>query len=123
MNTTHKKVLILEDDDDAGLLVARMLESNGFKTEVVKKISSAKSKIAQEPDYDLLFFDYNLPDGNSFDLIRNLNEDYSSPIIVYSAYLTESDREEAKALGVLDCLKKPIDNQVIFATLKRHELI
>ena len=120
-----KKVLILEDEPDAGMLIAAILESHDFETYLVTTVKEATTALNERVStyFDLLFFDYNLPDGNSFEIIQNGTLTDGKPTIICSAYLSAADKLEFKEHGVLECLNKPINSDAIKDLLTRHGLI
>lgn len=121
---THKKVLILEDEPDAGLLLSGILRSYNYTPHLVTTIAEARLELQKPNDYyNLLFFDYNLPDGKSIELIKDSSLNSHVPTIICSAYLSSDNKVEMKKFGVLDCLNKPINNEEIRNVLTKHNLI
>ena len=66
-----KTILLLEDDDFLRDGLCEMLKSQSYDPFSVSDIASARKK-ALESDYDLMIFDVMLPDGNGFELCREL---------------------------------------------------
>jgi len=125
VKTKLKKVLILEDEPDAGLLIAAILEGFHYIPTIVTSLAEVRLKLSDDASesFDLLFFDYNLPDGTSFEIINNKPLIANTPVILCSAYLSESRLKEAANNGVLECLHKPISGEAIKNTLVKHDLL
>lgn len=122
MEDLTRKALVLEDDLDAIELISMVLKNLGYKTTLTKNLSEATEKLTQEADFDLLFFDYNLPDGNSFEILEKKELVHETPTILCSAYLSSEDIETAYQLGVTKCLKKPISFSAIVETVNTQIL-
>lgn len=118
-----KKVLILEDEPDAGLLLSSILQSHDYSHVLVTTVADAQRILAHDKKFDLLFLDYSLPDGNSLDLVRNKELVNEIPTILCSAYLSEDKRKTAKELGVLHCMSKPVNNEEIKNVLLDNQLV
>lgn len=127
MNTIKrgKKVLILEDEIDTGMLISGILSSYNFQTQLVTSIKEAKDTLNEKGKayYDLLFFDYSLPDGNSLEILENEDFNNEVPTIICSAYLSETIRQSFEEQGVVECIDKPISNEIIRSVLLRHNFI
>jgi|GEM_PF-2114353 DNA-binding NtrC family response regulator len=120
-----KRVLILEDEPDAGLLISVLMQSYNWVPTLVTTIAEGTQRLSEQDadSFDLLFFDYNLPDGTSFEILNNKDLVGDVPVILCSAYLSYERQKEAESLGVIDCLHKPINNEVIKNILDKHNLI
>lgn len=115
-----RKALVLEDDIDAIELISGILITLGFETILTTNLKEAKDQLQTENEFDLLFFDYNLPDGNSFELLMNKDLVNDTPTILCSAYLSSKDISQAYDLGVTKCLKKPISFVSVVDTVNNH---
>ena len=58
---TRPLLLIVDDDARAANLLARMLESDGFATEVTLDGAAALARLTRDPVPDALLTDYHLP--------------------------------------------------------------
>ncbi len=105
------KALVLDDEADARFIISNILNKNGYDIVQVDTIQSASNELAKN-SFDLLFLDYNLPDGNSYDL---LSDDLvkKSPTIICSAYLNSEQISKFMELGVKVCLHKPLNQNRI----------
>jgi DNA-binding response OmpR family regulator len=120
-----RNVLILEDEPDAGLLIAAILLGHNYTPTIVGTVKEAEAELRNQKEftYDLLFFDYNLPDGTSFEILENNTLVGDSPIILCSAYLSPERQKEAVNLGALDCLHKPINGEAVRNILEKYALL
>ncbi|MBD0328471.1 MAG: tetratricopeptide repeat protein, partial [Pyrinomonadaceae bacterium] len=102
-------VLHVEDRPEVADAVRLKLEDEGWSVETCTDGASALEKLESGERFDVLIFDYKLPDTNGIELIkhtRTLAHRQQTPIIMLSA----SDIElEARRAGASAVLKKPGD--------------
>ncbi|MGG7177599.1 response regulator transcription factor [Clostridium paraputrificum] len=118
-----KRVLIVEDDRTLNRGITFNLEADGFRVEGVYSIKGAREKINVN-NYDLIILDVNLPDGNGFDLCKEIRSSNSSvPIIFLTACDMEFDIVTGFKLGGDDYIVKPFSLSImrerVFAILRR----
>lgn len=101
------KVLLIEDEPDLANSIQSYLTGNNFVCEVVRNVKSALSKISTY-DYDCILLDLMLPDGNGFDILKELKrQNKTEGIIIISAKETLETKIEGLQLGADDYLTKP----------------
>ncbi|MEP5613865.1 MAG: response regulator [Cyclobacteriaceae bacterium] len=108
--------LIVDDEEDIGLMISMFLKKEGLKADFTSRITSAKEMI-EKKNYQLFFLDLNLPDGTGFDLIPTIKErEASAKIVIISAYDSVDETQKAMDLGANIFIKKPFTkNEVINA--------
>lgn len=114
LNTTPKKILIVEDDDNLADVYTTRLQAEGFDT---RRVPNGEDALATTIEYrpDLVLLDAMMPKVSGFDvldILRNTPETTNVKIIMLTALGQESDIERAKSLGVDDYLVK---SQVVIA--------
>ncbi len=100
-------------------MVKEKLERKGWKVVTCEDGTSALNTIRSRAHYDLLLFDYDLPQVNGLELVRRarrLSHRQRMPIILLSA--TDCEREAWRA-GVNAFLRKPQDVPKITNTITR----
>ncbi len=101
------KLLLVEDEKELAKSIQKYLNSNDFVCEWVENFSSAIDKIAIY-NYDCILLDLMLPDGDGFDLLKELKKlDKIDGVIIISAKETLESRIEGLSLGADDYLTKP----------------
>lgn len=105
-------ILLIEDDKDLqeGLCFAFKME--GYKIDATETRREGE-RLIYKNDYNLIIMDCNLPDGNGFEMCRNLREKTSIPILMLTARDTEMDEVCALQSGVDDYMKKPFSLAVL----------
>lgn len=101
------KILIIEDEQEIAHSIKNYFKTNGVQCETAKDCASALLKI-DTYDYDCILLDLMLPDGDGFDILRELkNKNKTEGIIIISAKETLDTRIEGFNLGADDFLTKP----------------
>ncbi|MFG4003408.1 response regulator transcription factor [Flavobacterium aquidurense] len=101
------KILIIEDELEIAQSIKNYFRTNGIQCETAENYNLALSKI-ESYDYDCILLDLMLPDGDGFDILRELKrKNKTDGVIVVSAKETLETRLEGFNLGADDYLTKP----------------
>ena len=116
----QKKVLLVEDVEDARAMMRLMIEKEGVS---VIEAAGAYEAIEKAEEYqpDLILMDIGLPllDGlSTATLIKKLKYLDQTPIVAVTAY--RDILEQAKKAGCCDVLYKPIEQLALNDLLKKH---
>lgn len=112
------RILIVEDESDAALFLARGLRQHSFAVDTAEDCRSAMEKAAVNP-YDLILLDVMLPDGDGFTLCKQLRSSgLQMPILMLTARGAVSDRVEGLNSGADDYLPKPFEFSELLARVK-----
>ena len=114
-NTTS--VLIVDDDRELAQMLTEYLTAEGFVTTVAHDGSTALNKLATNK-YELVILDVMLPSLNGFDVLRNLRQTLSVPVIMLTAHGTDVDRIVGLELGADDYLSKPFNPRELVARIR-----
>ncbi|MEP2026652.1 MAG: response regulator [Reichenbachiella sp.] len=112
------KALIVDDEDDIGMMVSRILIKEGLEAEHVNRIAAAKAKV-KDGDYQAYLLDLNLPDGTGFDLIPLIRaKSPNARVIVISAHdgAYEMQRVEEEKIDIF--IKKPFTKSQIIEAIQ-----
>ena len=111
------KILVIEDNEMIIKGLKYTLEQENFDFEFVKKASEIEEKIYNNK-YDLIILDISLPDGNGFDICKNIKSDFNDlPIIFLTALDDENDIVKGFNLGAEDYITKPFRNKVLISRI------
>jgi DNA-binding response OmpR family regulator len=98
------KILLVENHEDTLKYLARYLEIQGHEVSGARDMASA-IKALSSSKFDVLISDIGLPDGDGWQLIRQLEP---KPFgIAMSGFGTHSDRQKSLAAGYKHHLTKP----------------
>jgi two-component system, OmpR family, phosphate regulon response regulator OmpR len=117
MNVGAARVLVVEDDPDLAAMVAEYLGRAGFSVAVAASVAAARACLA-EAVFDILVLDVMLPDGDGFDLCREIRVDSTVPILMLTARGDATDRIVGLELGADDYLPKPFEPRELLARLR-----
>jgi len=101
------KILIIEDELQIAQSIKDYFKPNGVHCETAATYKEAVSKIGMY-DYDCILLDLMLPDGDGFDILKELKkENKTEGVIIISAKENLETRIEGFNLGADDYLTKP----------------
>jgi DNA-binding NtrC family response regulator len=107
---TKKNILIIDDDKIIRNSLCEFLSFEGFQTTGTKTLKSALARL-QKQSYCLVITDINLPDGDGFELLDVIRNNYPQTVaIVITAYGTIESAVKAIKRGAYDYLAKPIND-------------
>jgi DNA-binding response OmpR family regulator len=107
-DTKKQRILLIEDDVFMIDLLANEFVNAGFLITIAKTGKEGVEKF-EETKPDLIILDLLLPDQDGFDTLRQIRRKANgmeTKVIILSNIAEESNREEAKRLGVLDYMVK-----------------
>jgi CheY-like chemotaxis protein len=112
--TGPKRILLVEDLDDARELVQQFLSDLNADVVAVENgkeaIDAVTSAEREKRAFDVILMDMQTPVVNGFQATRILRQrGYRKPIIALTAHSLEGDREKCLEAGCSDYLSKPID--------------
>jgi two-component system, sensor histidine kinase and response regulator len=102
------KVLIIDDDAVDRLAVIRAFKGADFRTELSEAIDCASGLIlANTHQFDCIFIDYRLPDGNGIELLQKLREQgVRVPIVSLTGQNDDRVAVDLMKAGASDYLSK-----------------
>ena len=100
-------ILLVEDDVTLAMGIEYSLKNEGFNVKTVGKIKDAKEKISNS-HIDIILLDVNLPDGNGYELCKEVRLDSEVPIIFLTACDEEVNIVMGLDLGADDYIAKPV---------------
>lgn len=115
------KILYIEDEDDFRENVLTILQGEGYETAGESSADSGLEAIRSwRPD--LILCDVNMPDSSGFELLKNIRScggaTNQTPFIFLTAMGQKSDIMQGLDLHADDYLVKPIDFDILLATIK-----
>lgn len=107
------KILIIDDEEEICALLSGMLRKQGFDVATELTVKGGLNTF-KEDNFDLVFLDLNLPDGNGFDLIPKLKEEKPDiEIYIISAYDGQAEQDKAMSSGASGFISKPFTRGMI----------
>lgn len=121
------KILIAEDDKELGDLFARVLEKNGYETEIAENGAVALQMF--EKDYfDLIISDVMMPVMDGYEMVSNLRKrGIKTPVLTITAKGAFDDMRQGFSTGSDDYMIKPVNlNEMLLrvdALIRRAAMI
>jgi len=110
-------ILVVEDDVDINNLLCKILSKEGYS--VRPAFSGSEAKLCLEHyDFQLIILDLMLPAVSGEELISQIRQAKTMPIIVISAKLGQDAKIEALKLGADDFISKPFDVKEVLARVE-----
>ncbi|MBF0399000.1 MAG: response regulator [Desulfobacterales bacterium] len=115
------KVLIIDDNSTFQDVAHDMLKSFTFEPEGADTEDAALAKLNEAKvrggKYDLILIDLTIPKMEITDTVRRIRQLFDIPIIIMASYGLENVIQQAKEVGVIDFVTKPIKQTVLFDTI------
>jgi signal transduction histidine kinase/CheY-like chemotaxis protein len=121
----EKRVLVVDDNDDAAEMLSLMLEQGGYKTMIVHD-GPAAIDAAHTLTPDIVILDIGLPGINGYEVAEQIRADTSLPniaLIALTGWGSPEDRRKALAAGFDVHLTKPVTAEDLHDALGRASLL
>ncbi len=111
------KLLLVEDDFTIALLLKHTLEGQGYSVTHTDSVLEAFEQ-AKSEEFHLAILDVQLPDGNGFDLCRQIRDAGNRmPILILTGLNQSADLITGFDVGADDYLPKPFKHDVLLARI------
>ena len=109
------RVLVVDDNHDAGEVLAMLLESMGFEA---RAVDSGPAALAALPDYqpNVILMDIGMPGMSGYDVARHIREQPQYEhikLVALTGWGQEKDRRLSRESGFDHHLTKPVDFKVL----------
>lgn len=112
-----KQVLIVEDDENLGKSLKKILEDEGHDTYLANTLAKARELLTKS--FDVIVLDWMLPDGQGIDFLRELRaKDLSVPVIMLTARTDLIDKVLGLETGASDYMTKPFESRELVARVR-----
>jgi CheY-like chemotaxis protein len=121
LNLKNKKLLVVEDDDMSFLYLHQLLKLTNCFFVREKSGLDAIEQFRDNPDFDLILMDIQLPDMDGRLVTREIREqDAVIPIIAQTAARSPIEKELALEAGCTEVIVKPYSMEELFEAIGRH---
>ncbi|MCZ6672241.1 MAG: sigma-54 dependent transcriptional regulator [Verrucomicrobia bacterium] len=123
-----EKILVLDDELIIRKTLQEFLSRKRYKVRPVATVQEAMDQLQGDHDYDLMFLDVNLPDGEGTDVLEAMQGVENAPLaIMITGQGTIQSAVRCMKLGAFDYLLKPFSNDEINIVLQKaakfHRLV
>lgn len=102
----NKKILIIEDDSSVSELMSNYLKKEGYHLSHAFEGEEAIQKFNKE-NFDLIILDIMMPKLDGLEVMKQIRQNSSIPILIVSAKDTDVEKALGLELGADDYLNKP----------------
>lgn len=112
-----KKILLIEDNEAIIMGLRYSLEQENFQVISAKTAKESKEKLDNK-NIDIVLLDVSLPDGNGFEICKEIKEKNDIPIIFLTAQDEETSIVLGLDLGADDYIVKPFRTRELISRIK-----
>lgn len=114
-----KKILIVDDEVNVGLLLSKFLTKNSFFVETTTTGTSAMDHLSRQ-HFDLVLCDYRLEDTDGKEILIKIKDSYpTTGVIIITGYSDIKLAVELIKLGAYDYITKPLYPDEILNTINK----
>ena len=114
----NKKILLVEDDQNFGIVLREYLTLNDFDVTLAKNGMEGFEKFKKD-NYDLCILDVMMPYKDGYTLAKEIREKNKDvPLIFLTAKSMKEDVMKGYKVGADDYLNKPFDSDVLLMKIK-----
>ena len=114
----NKKVLLVEDDQNFGIVLREFLTLNDFDVTLAKNGMEGFEKFKKD-NFDLCILDVMMPYKDGYTLAKEIREKNKDvPLIFLTAKSMKEDVLKGYKVGADDYLNKPFDSDVLLMKIK-----
>ena len=114
-----KRILVVDDEENARIGLSRLLSKEGFVVDSVSNGFEALNYLRQQ-DVNLIVTDINMPGMNGIAFLKELNKSFPhSNVIMVTAYGGVDSYIESMNLGAFEYINKPIKVEELKSILRK----
>jgi two-component system response regulator (stage 0 sporulation protein F) len=114
-----KRILVVDDEENARIGLSKLLAKEGFVVDSVSNGFEALNYLRQQ-DVNLIVTDINMPGMNGIAFLKELNKSFpQSNVIMITAYGGIESYIESMNLGAFEYINKPIKVEELKSILKK----
>src|SRR5688572_23411034 len=116
-----EKIIVLEDDMIVRKNLEQQLRQRRYDVASASSIADAQELLGKD-NWDLIFVDIRLPDGEGTDLLKQIQSRPQKPLVVMiTGFASVESAVQCMQAGAFDYIIKPFSSDTIEVTLKKAE--
>ncbi|HEY8096706.1 MAG TPA: response regulator, partial [Methylobacter sp.] len=117
---TENRILIADDSEINCLILANLLEVNGYTVDTAADGAEALQFINKN-HYQMALIDLSMPVMSGLEMIKILRSQHNPlKVAAISTFADNSQKTEALAAGFDFCLTRPVDEEQLVALISLH---
>ncbi len=120
-NIQGARILLVDDNSINRQVAVEYLEDVGMVIKTAKNGIECLAALQHEP-FDLVLMDIQMPEMDGLEATRRIRQEgqyHDLPIIAMTAHAMSGDREKSIAAGMNEHITKPIEQEVLYQTLRQ----
>ncbi len=113
------KILLVEDDIEISSMLKSFLETENFEVTASYNGKDACQKFFMDK-YSLVLLDLSIPGISGMEVLKNIRETSTVPVIIISAKDSDSDKTLGLGMGADDYITKPFSVTEVLARIKAN---
>jgi DNA-binding NtrC family response regulator len=119
MDQSQKKILVVDDEENARIGLSRLLAREGYDVEAVENGYEALNYLSNN-EVNLVVSDINMPEMNGIQFLRELRKRHpDTNVIMVTAYGGVESYIESMSLGAFEYINKPVKLDELKAILRK----
>ncbi|MDQ7015176.1 MAG: ATP-binding protein [Gammaproteobacteria bacterium] len=122
-NFKQQRLLLVENDLNVLLSLTPLLESWNLHVTAAGDGQEALETLQDEPDFDLILLDMNMPKRDGFETLKSLRQQTRfQKLTVISLIKRDQNTDQIRclAIGATDSLNKPLEHPALLKTLNQY---
>ncbi|HUI06975.1 MAG TPA: sigma-54 dependent transcriptional regulator [Verrucomicrobiae bacterium] len=116
-----EKILVVEDNEFMSKEFAHQLRERRYSVVTAPTLAAARHQLGKD-EFDLLFLDLTLPDGQGMELLQELQQRPQRPlVIVITGQVSVQSAVDCMRNGAFDYLTKPFSFEAVDAALEKAD--
>ncbi len=113
----RKRILVVEDDQTLNDTLCFHLRKQNYSVDSVGSVKGMEKQYGIR--YDLAILDIDLPDGNGYEICKELKELYPETAVIFlTVHDLEKDFLKGYEVGASDYITKPFSIQILLSKMK-----
>jgi CheY-like chemotaxis protein len=118
--SAHPKILAVDNANAALAILQKMLKNQPYELHCTTSCPEAL-ELCTSDNIDLILLDIEMPEMNGYDLAQKIRSLGQRALILFiTAHSMRYDEDRAAALGIVDCLVKPLHLKELLEKLKQY---
>ncbi len=115
-----ERIMIVDDEASVRMIVAVLLDRQGYATVTAEGAEQALSILQQDPSYDLVMSDVMMPEVDGLSLLDRMGTDHPAiPVVLFTAVHDIHVATNAFRRGAIDYMLKPFDRAQLISVVTR----
>ena len=117
---TDQKIILVVDDAPPNIHVVMGILKDRYQLRVATSGEKALSVAQKTPSPDLILLDVMMPEMDGYEVCRRLKADPATcdiPVLFVTGHADDEERSRGIALGAVGYLSKPLEPDVLLATI------